>query len=252
MPEPLTVVVTGAAGGIGRAVCRDFLGAGATVYGLDINAAGLASLGRGVQGLSLDITDATATEQVVGSLGPIDVLIHCAGITSLGPFVETPMPAFDRVLDVNVRAAVIVTRAVLPGLIATKGRIGVLSSVAGFSPLLYRTAYSASKHALHGFFESLRAELIDDGVSVTMVCPSFVDTGIEDRAAHRTQGEAGTWTTTGNVMTPDRLAPLIRSGLMRRRRLVLPSLTSRMAYLLSRISPSLFDRTMRRRIRRSK
>jgi len=246
-----TVVVTGAAGGIGRAICREYAGAGARVVALDIDGAGLDALGSLVEGLVLDVTDPSSTEEAMLSVGPIDVLIHCAGITSLGPFAETPLQAFDHVFDLNVRAAVAVTRSALPGLMARRGRIGVLSSVAGFSPLLYRTAYSASKHALHGFFESLRVELAADGVSVTMVCPSFVDTGIEDRAAHHAPGAAGTWTTTGQVMPPERLAELIRSAVSKRRRLVLPSSTARLAYAVSRISPSSFDRLMRRRIQRN-
>jgi NAD(P)-dependent dehydrogenase (short-subunit alcohol dehydrogenase family) len=220
------------------------------VVGLDVDRAGLASLGMGIEGLALDVTDPSAVWHVFGTLGPIDVLIHAAGITSLGPFMDTPLEAFDRVLDVNVRGAVIVTAAALPGLIERGGRIGVLSSVAGFSPLLYRTAYAASKHALHGFFESLRVELADSGVSVTMICPSFVDTGIELRAAHRAAGETGSWTTTGKVMTPERLAGLIRTGVMGRRRLVLPSSTARSAYVLSRVGPALFERLMRKRIDR--
>ena len=186
----------------------------------------------------------------MSGLADIDVLIHCAGITSLGPFVETPLAAFDRVVDVNLRSAVTATSAALPGLISTRGRIGVLSSVSGFSPLLYRTAYSASKHALHGFFESLRAELVGDGVSVTMICPSFVETGIEERAAHRGSGTAGTWTTTGKVMSPDDLAEVIQRALDRRARLVLPSSTARLAYGLSRLAPALYERIMRRRIAR--
>lgn len=250
MFDSQTVVVTGAAGGIGRAICREYADLGARVIGLDIDEAGLTSLGSTVEQVALDITDPVATRQVVGDLGPVDVLIHCAGITSLGPFTETPLAVFDRVLDVNVRAAVAVTGAALPGLIARRGRIGVLSSVAGFSPLLHRTAYSASKHALHGFFESLRAELVDVGVSVTLICPSFVQTGIEERAAHRSPGRAGTWTTTGKVMSPERLAPLIRRALVKRKRLVLPSGTARSAYVLSRVSPTVYAQVMRRRIRR--
>ncbi|MDF1595457.1 MAG: SDR family NAD(P)-dependent oxidoreductase [Acidimicrobiia bacterium] len=250
MADLPTVVVTGAAGGIGREVCRAFAADGGRVIGLDVDRAGLASLGVGIEGVALDVTDPAAVAHIFGKLGPIDVLIHAAGITALGPFMDTPLEAFERVLDVNVSGAVIVTAAALPGLIARGGRIGVLSSVAGFSPLLYRTAYAASKHALHGFFESLRAELADSGVSITMICPSFVDTGIERRAAHRAAGAPGSWTTTGRVMTPEHLAGLVRKGVMRRRRLVLPSSTARSAYVLSRVGPALFERFMRKRIGR--
>lgn len=246
--EPPTVVVTGAAGGIGRAICLEYASAGDRVIGLDVEPAGLNELGNAAQGVVLDVTDAAAVDRVIGDLGPIDVLIHCAGITSLGPFRGTPLEAVDRVLDVNLRGAIAVTGAALPGLLQTRGRIGVLSSVAGFSPLLYRTAYSASKHGLHGFFESLRVELVSNGVSVTMICPSFVDTGIESRAVHHAPGEKGTWTTTGKVTSVEGLAGVVRKGISKRKRLVLPSATARSAYLVSRVSPQLFDRIMSRRI----
>lgn len=248
--EPGLVVVTGAAGGIGQAVCRRYAGFGHRVVGLDIDEVGLAALGDGIEQRVVDLTNAEIATRVVHELGDIDVLIHCAGITSLGPFLNTPAAAFDKVLNVNLGAAVTTTRAALPGLISTGGRIAVLSSVSGFSPLLYRTAYAASKHALHGFFESLRAELADEGVSVTMICPSFVETGIERRAAHHGSGISGTWTTTGKVMSPDRLADSIYRSVDRRARLVLPSVTSRLAYGFSRLSPALYERLMRQRIGR--
>ena len=73
------------------------------------------------------------------------------------------MSAVDRVLSVNLRGAIAVTQAALPGLIDRRGRIAVLSSVSGFAPLVNRTAYSASKHGMHGYFESLRAEVSTPG-----------------------------------------------------------------------------------------
>lgn len=247
--EAPTIVVTGAAGGIGRAICLEYASTGGRVIGLDVDPAAVNELGSAAEGIVLDVTDAAAVDRVFGEIGPIDVLIHCAGITSLGPFRGTPMEAIDRVLDINLRGAIAVTGAALPGLIQTRGRIGVLSSVAGFSPLLYRTAYSASKHGLHGFFGSLRVELADNGVSVTMICPSFVDTGIESRAAHHAPGEEGSWTTTGKVTSVEGLAGAVRKGLAKRKRLVLPSATAGSAYLVSRFSPQLFDRIMSRRIK---
>lgn len=244
------VLVTGAAGGIGSAVCHRFLAAGAEVIGVDSNTEGLAALDHRVRTFDLDLTDSVRVDEAMGALEPLDVLIHCAGITSLGPFVDTPVAAFERVFDLNVAAAARVTKALLPGLIENKGRIGVLSSVSGFSPLLYRTAYAASKHALHGLFESLRAELADCGVSVTMICPSFVATGIEDRAAFRVEGRAGSWTTAGEVTTAADLADRIFRAVMGRKRILLPSQTARLAYLLSRVNPALYERAMRRRIGR--
>lgn len=243
----MTVVITGAAGGIGRELCAAFGREGARVVAIDLEAG---SVDSATEAHSVDVTDAAAVEAVLGRLGRIDVLVHAAGITALGPLAETPLAAIDRVLDVNLRGAIIVTKLALPALRASAGRIGVLSSVSGFSPLLYRTAYAASKHGLHGFFESLRSELVDDGVSVTMICPSFVPTGIEDRAAFRATGDAGGWTTTGELTDAGALARVTVEAMAARRRLVLPSRTARLAWIVSRLAPARYEAAMRRRIER--
>ena len=87
-----------------------------------------------------------------------------------------------RVMEVNFFGAVHCTRAALGDLVRTRGLIVAISSVAGFSPLIARTGYAASKHALHGFFDSLRTELVDSGVDALLVCPAFIATGIERNA----------------------------------------------------------------------
>jgi short-subunit dehydrogenase len=133
-------------------------------------------------------------------------------------------------------------------LVARRGRIAVLSSVSGFAPLVHRTAYAASKHGLHGFFDSLRVETAGTGLSITIACPSFVRTGIEERAAHRAEGTSGAWSTTGRIISPERLAAHVVSGMLARKRIVLPTMTARMAWTVSRLSPRLYDRLMRRRI----
>lgn len=247
------VLVTGAAGGIGASTCSLLRQQGAFVIAADLDEAVQASgTMRPVSDdrLSLDVTDHDAVAGAVGALGPLDGLVLSHGITSLGPASDTPMSAVSRVLAVNLAGAIAVTQAALPGLVERRGRIAVLSSVSGFGPLVNRTAYSASKHGIHGYFDSLRAELVDSGVSVTIVAPSFVATGIETRATHRSSGGAGDWSTTGTVLTPDDVARAIVDGMVRRRALVLPSRTARAAYVLSRVAPGRYARTMRRRVLR--
>ncbi len=241
------VLVTGAAGGIGAQTCAVLRSAGAHVIAADLDVAQTGDLDA-AERVALDVTDDASVESVVGGLGALDGLVLSHGVTSLGPAVDTPMSAVNRVLDVNLRGSIAVTQAALPGLIARRGRIAVLSSVSGFAPLVHRTAYSASKHAIHGYFDSLRAELVDEGVSVTIVAPSFVATGIETRAAHRAGGSAGDWSTTGEVLAPLDVAEALVAGMARRRALVLPSRTARAAYALSRVAPAAYARTMRRRV----
>ncbi len=240
------VLVTGAAGGIGAQICAVLQEQGAHVVAADLRAHDIDA--ECDERYSLDVTDRDAVPAVVGGLGALDGLVLSHGITSLGPAVDTPMAAVDRVLGVNLAGAIAVTHAALPGLLERRGRIAVLSSVSGFAPLVHRTAYSASKHGVHGFFDSLRAELSEQGVSVTVVAPSFVATGIETRAAHRSAGDAGNWSTTGEVLSPREVAEAIVDGMARRRALVLPSRTARVAYTLSRVAPRTYARIMRSRV----
>ncbi len=238
--------MTGAAGGIGRETCRVLHGLGARVVAADLDPAGLEDASD--DQVVLDVADDPMITRVVAGLGPLDGLVLSHGVTSLGPALGTPMAAVDRVLAVNLRGTIAVTQAALPGVVERRGRIAVLSSVSGFAPLVHRTAYSASKHGLHGYFDSLRAELADAGVSVTIVAPSFVATGIEQRAAFRAPGRDGAWSTTGEVLVPADVAAALVEGMARRRALVLPSRTARAAYVLSRVAPGGYARTMRRRV----
>jgi short-subunit dehydrogenase len=152
-------------------------------------------------------------------------------------------------MAVNFFGAVHGTLAALDSLCARHGQIITISSIAGFSPLVGRTAYAASKHALHGFFDSLRSELRTEGVDVMLVCPSFIATGIE-RAALGGDGQpaAAPRRTTGAEAAPDEVASLILNAARRRRRLCLPATTSRLAWWLSRIAPTLYERLMLRRV----
>ena len=254
------VVITGAAGGIGAALARRFVAGGDRVALLDLEAdrlepvtRDLTDRGGDVLAIVADVTSLDACqraiEQVVARFGGVDVLVANAGITHLGRFVDTDVAVIERVMDVNFFGSVNITKAALPSLVERRGRIAVMSSVAGIAPLAVRTGYSASKHALHGFFESLRTEVAADGVSITMVCPSFVRTGIGDRALGGDGGRATVERTqTGTPVEPDDLAELVVAAIDRRRRLVLPFHDARRARRLSQVAPRLYDRIMTRRL----
>lgn len=244
--DGLRVAVTGAGGGIGRAVCAELWARGAEVVSLDLTRDGLEG-----ESFALDVTDGGEVAGVFERIGPLDGLVLAHGITALGPAEDVPMSAMARVVEVNLTGSMFVARAALAGLAERGGSIAVLSSVSGFAPLVHRTAYSASKHGLHGFFESLRVEVAGAGISVTLVCPSFVRTGIETRAAFRADGAAGSWSTTGRVTTPEQIASLTVDGMLARRRLVLPGTTARLAWLVWRLAPRLYERMMGRRIGRT-
>jgi len=240
-----SIVITGAAGGIGAATAERFAQSGAKVALLDINveaARGLAAQLPDAMALEVDVTDPNscraAIEQVSSEWGGIDVLVNNAGVTHISKFVDTEVDVLRRVMDINFWGSVYCTDAALPSLIERGGRIVVISSIAGFAPLVLRTGYSASKHALHGFFESLRSELVDTEVSVTMVCPFLVRTGIKDLV-----GTTGR-TENGNIAEPSAIADEIFDAALARERLLLPSDESRAAYDLSRSDPVGFEEIM--------
>ena len=256
-----TVVVTGAAGGLGRSLCRRFAAAGARVAALDRDPQGLQALARDMESAGhrvvtqvCDVTDALACERTMRAihdeLGPIAALVNNAGIAHRSAFAQTRLEVIRRVMDVNFFGAVNCTHAALADLRASRGMVIAISSVAGFSPLIGRTGYAASKHALHGFFDSLRTELSDDGVDVMLVCPSFIATGI-DRAALSGDGQTATRPrqTTGTALAPDHAAQAIFDAASRGRQLLLLGATARMAWWIARCSPRVYAALMQRRLR---
>jgi len=256
-----TVIISGAAGGLGRALALRFAQAGARTVLLDLDATGLASVEReiAVQGgqsmaIACDVTDATACELAVQRaherFGRVDVLVNNAGITHRSPFATTRAEVLRRVVEVNLFGAINLTRPAVAQLVSSRGLIIAVSSVAGFSPLIARTGYAASKHALHGFFDSLRSELQPDGVDVMIVCPAFIATSIYRHALGR-DGEAATHAqvVVGRRLTAESVADRICTGAAKRRRLLLIGTTARVAWWLSRLAPALYERIMARRLR---
>lgn len=259
--EGKCVVITGAGGGLGLAYARRFGQAGARLALLDIKAAKVeAAAGQlaleGVEALPVtcDVADpesvVTAMDKVMAHFGGVDVLINNAGISARAAFEQTHLSVFHRVMAVNFFGAVYATKAALGSLKRRKGLIITISSLAGFSPLLGRTAYSASKHALHGLFDSLRSELRDTGVGVLIVCPGFTATGIGSAAL---DGD-GTITrhpqsTVGRPAAPDDVADKVFRAAENKERLLVLTPVGRIGRLLNMISPGLYERLMVRSVK---
>jgi NAD(P)-dependent dehydrogenase (short-subunit alcohol dehydrogenase family) len=255
------VIITGGAGGIGRALGRAFGKAGAKIVLVDLPASPLDEArseleALGVQALALpcDITDLgqvrATMNQARAAYGSIDVLINNAGIVHRSAFAETRPEVFRRVMEVNLFGALHCTQACLRDLVAARGLIVAVSSIAGLAPLYGRSGYAASKHAMHGLFESLGAELADQGVGMLMVCPSFVESGLEAS----TLGGDGTRVSrprskVGKLGDADDVAAaVLKAAAAGRRRLVLTPVGKTSA-LLSRLAPGLYERLMIRSLR---
>jgi NAD(P)-dependent dehydrogenase (short-subunit alcohol dehydrogenase family) len=254
------VVVTGAAGGLGRALCLCFGAAGSKLVALDRDASALAGLlddlkGKGIAAVT-EVCDLSQEEDCrraiaggIEAFGGIDVLVNNAGITHRSAFARTQPEVIRRVMAVNFFGAMHCTDAALESLVARRGMIIVISSVAGFAPLIARTGYAASKHALHGFFDSLRTEIEPLGVGVMLVCPSFIQTGIEKNALAGDGNLAShPQSIVGTRATPDAVAGKIFTAAARERRLLLPDAVSRASWFLSRLAPRLYERLMARKL----
>jgi NAD(P)-dependent dehydrogenase (short-subunit alcohol dehydrogenase family) len=256
------VVVTGGGSGLGAAYARRFARAGARLALLDVDAASagavaaeLSARGSEAVAMSCDVRDEGACREALTSLirrfGGIDVLVNNAGITHRSAFAETEMAVYRRVMEVNFFGSLHCTKAALPSLIERGGLIVAVSSIAGLAPLYGRTGYAASKHAVQGFFSSLRAELAPQGVDVLIVCPGFTATGIGAAAlAGDGRPVRHPQSTVGRVAEPEAVADAVYHAACRGDRLLVLSAVGKTTYLLQRLSPVLYERIMARALRR--
>jgi NAD(P)-dependent dehydrogenase (short-subunit alcohol dehydrogenase family) len=251
------VLVTGAAGGLGAAIARRFADDGAHLALLDVDAGRLAGAAAAIPGalpIVCDLTDSAACEraaaEVVDRFGGVDVLVNNAGMTHRSAFSDTDPAVIRRVMEVNYLGSVYITKAALPSLIERRGAIAVVTSVAGFAPVLGRTGYVGSKHALHGLFDTLRAELRSDGVDVTVISPTFVDTDMQQRAL----GADGEVTDhpqsrVGGRLDPDDVADKIHRAIRRRKRRVVIGPIGHVTRVMTVLAPVFYERMMARSLR---
>jgi NAD(P)-dependent dehydrogenase (short-subunit alcohol dehydrogenase family) len=186
-----SVLVTGAASGIGHETALAFAREGADIVAVDLDEARLAETSRLVEAagrrclaFGCDVSDAAAVDglaaKVADASGVPDVVVNNAGVAFLGPFLDTPLSAWAHVMGVNVMGVVHVSRAFLPGMIAAGGtrHLVNVASAAGIHPVPNLSAYSASKHAVVGLSDTLAMELAHTSVGVTVVCPGIINTPI--------------------------------------------------------------------------
>ena len=185
------VLVTGAASGIGHETALEFARAGADIVAIDLDEARLAAttrsieaLGRSCLAFGCDVSNAAAVgvvaAKVAADIGSPDVVVNNAGIGFLGPFIDTPLSAWNQVIGVNLMGVVHVSRAFLPGMIAAGGarHLVNIASAAGLQAVPNLSTYSASKYAVVGLSEALAMELNGTNISVTVVCPGIINTPI--------------------------------------------------------------------------
>ncbi|HET7564618.1 MAG TPA: SDR family NAD(P)-dependent oxidoreductase [Gemmatimonadaceae bacterium] len=181
-------VVTGASRGIGRAIAKR-LAATYDIAAVARSEDALAQLAREIEAeggvcraIPLDITEADAVHRALGDIDA-QVLVNNAGVATMKPMVDLSVDEWHHMVDVNLNALFYVTRALLPKMIARhSGFIVTIGSLAGRSSFVGGTAYTATKHAVIGFSESLMLEVRDAGVRVSVVMPGSVATGFSGHA----------------------------------------------------------------------
>jgi NAD(P)-dependent dehydrogenase (short-subunit alcohol dehydrogenase family) len=237
--SPRSIFVTGAAQGIGRATAELFVQRGWRVGACDIDDAKLAGLPWARR------VDVTKPDELLGAIdafasdpsgGGLDVMFNNAGVLSMGTFHEMPVDKLVRLVDVNVRGAMLGARAALPHLVKSKGVLVSMGSASGIYGTADIAAYSATKFFVRGLTEALDVELAGTGVRVVDVMPAFVDT---DMVRKDQQGSTSV-AKLGVHLTPTDIAEQVwRIANEPVRGHVIPQLKMRMFSFVAGLSPSL-------------
>ena len=256
------VVVTGASAGIGRALCLALASqqprlvlAARDKDRLQQVADACRALGAETLVVPTDVSSDAACQRLVSravsSYGGLDVLVNNAGFSMRARLEDVSDPAlFERLMRVNYFGPVYLTYYALAELKKSRGLIVVISSLTGLAGVPTRTGYAASKHALIGFFDSLRIELEGTGVGVTVVCPDFVVSEIDRRAAGADGQPLGDKAISHQgIMTAERCAQLTVAAMEKRKRLLVPSVRGRLGRWLKLLAPGLLDWMSARAVR---
>jgi len=244
------VLITGGTSGIGRACALEFGRAGARVVitgrdaaRLAATAAELAAAGieyrtvRGDVGIVADADRAVA--DTIAAFGRLDVLINNAGLSMRARFADVEVKVIEQLMQTNFFGTVYVTKAALPHLLASKGTIVGISSIAGFRGLPGRTGYSASKFAMNGFLEALRTELLPQGVNVLTAAPGFTASNIRHTALLANgQTQNDTPRDEGSMMTSEEVARHLRRAVARRRRTLVLTAQGKLTVFLNKWLPA--------------
>lgn len=251
--------ITGASSGIGKALSLEFSNLGAKVVlsarkldELEKTKKECAGPAENILILPLDLEHPQnfpeKTAEVLKHFGTIDMLINNGGISQRSKAAETKIEVDERLIKVNYIGTVALTKAVLPHFLKQKnGHFVAISSLVGKFGTPVRSSYSASKHALHGFFDSLRAELFQDNIDVTIICPGFIKTNISlnaltaDGKAQNTLDNAQK-----NGMSAEDFAKKSIRALAKRKREVYIGGKEIFAVYLKRFFPNVFARIITR------
>ncbi len=246
------VVVTGGTDGIGKALVIELLSRGAKVATCGRNNDKLyqlqsefpsAPLHTMVCDVSVEHDCIRFIETTIKFFGGIDVIINNAGMSMRALMKDATTEVIKKIMDINFMGVVYCTKAALQSIIDRKGTIVGVSSPAGYRGLPGRSGYSASKHALQGWLESLRTELMDEGVNVMWVCPGFTASNIRYAALNKDSKSQGhTTMDEGKMMTAEECTLHILNAIEKRKRTLVLTFTGKRAVFLNKFFPAWTDK----------
>ena len=259
------VILTGASTGIGEAMAHQLAGQGAwlalaarSAQKLEAVAAECRARGGRTLVVPTDVTDEAEcrelVERTVAEFGRVDTLINNAGLSMWMKLEDVAdLGSLEYIMRVNFFGSMYCTYYALPHLKRSRGRIVAVASVAARTGIPTRTGYAASKHAMVGFFESLRIEVEDDGISVTISFPDFVASGMHTRSLGADGRPLGhNPLQVDKIMTSEECARLTLAGAAARKRQVVMSNRSRFGQWLKLIAPGAVDRIAKKAIAKGK
>lgn len=252
------VWVTGATSGIGEAVVYALAEQGAKLVISARRAEELKKVADKCKGsevliLPIDLADQSNFEEkkneVLKKFGRIDILVNNGGISQRSLVKDTSVDVDRKIMEVNYIGTVALSKVVLPQFLKQgSGKFVVTTSTVGKIGSPYRSGYAASKHALHGFFDSLRAELHDNGISVLLVVPGFIQTNISVNALTGSGEQLGTMDkATASGLTAQECAKQVVAGIIaNKQEIVVADMKIKFAVFTKRIFPSLFSVLIRK------
>lgn len=246
------VLISGATSGIGKALTAAILQAGGKVAICARNETNMNALKNEFNSLNLFTVIADVSveadckrfiEHSIAHFGTIDVLINNAGISMRALFRDLDINILKQSMDINYWGTVYCTKYALEAIIASKGTIVGISSIAGYKGLPCRTGYSSSKFAMQGFLEALRIEMLHEGVNVMWICPGFVASNIRNTALNaQGQSQSETPLEESKLMSAEECAQRILHAIAKRKRTVVMTTQGKLTVWMNKFFPSFVDR----------
>ncbi len=250
--------ITGASSGIGEALCYELNKAGAKLIISSRRSDGLYQVKQkcaksqiDVHVLPLDLENTAElpdkAKSALSIFGRIDIIIQSGGVSQRSLAMDTDLDVAQKIMNINFWGTVALTQAVIPSMLSNKeGQIVIISSLVGKFGTKFRSAYSASKHALHGYFDSMRSE-IDPKIGISIICPGFIKTNVTfnaltaDGTKQNTMDDAQ-----ANGMSASECAIKIVKAIKSRKEEVYIGGKEKYAVLLKRFLPGLFSKIVKK------